>query len=123
VGWGRSGISRPLVAGRTGAGAVAGRGVLTIEHAGGVLTSYEPARALVPVGTSVRRGQPVAEVTDGPGHCAPSVCLHWGARRPAGTALVYFDPLALPHPFEPPPPPVLLPLPGRSAAGIGQWAV
>jgi hypothetical protein len=97
-------------------GTVVGRGVLTLEHAGGVLTSYDPVQALLPVGTSAARGQPVARLTAEPGHCGPSVCLHWGARRPEGAALAYFDPLTLLHPPQPPPPPVLLPLPGRGGS-------
>jgi murein DD-endopeptidase MepM/ murein hydrolase activator NlpD len=105
------------------AGMVAGRGVMTLEHADGVLTSYEPVRALLPSGTSVGRGQPVAELTAGPGHCEPATCLHWGARRPHGTSLEYFDPLTLLQPFRPPPPPVLLPLSGPGGSGFGHRAV
>ncbi len=105
------------------AGTVVDRGVVTIQHAGGVLTSYEPVRALLPTGTSVGRGQPVAELTAAMAHCVPSVCLHWGARRPQGAALVYVDPLTLLQPLQPPPPPVLLPLPTGIGTGTQQRAV
>jgi murein DD-endopeptidase MepM/ murein hydrolase activator NlpD len=91
------------------AGVVVDRGVLAIAHAGGLRTSYEPVAALVAAGQPVRRGQAVARVTGGPGHCAPAVCLHWGARRD-GT---YVDPLTL---LRPPEPPVLLPLERAAAA-------
>ncbi|MEV1171109.1 peptidoglycan DD-metalloendopeptidase family protein [Nonomuraea sp. NPDC049784] len=72
------------------AGPVAGRGVITIEHEGGLRTTYLPVKA------SVRRGQPVTSgsrlgvVEASTGHCQES-CLHWGLRR--GTH--YLDPLLL----------------------------
>jgi murein DD-endopeptidase MepM/ murein hydrolase activator NlpD len=90
------------------AGVVVDRGVLAIAHAGDLRTSYEPVTSLVVAGQRVRRGQAVARVTV-PGHCAPAVCLHWGARR-NGT---YVDPLTL---LRPPEPPVLLPLERAAAA-------
>jgi len=64
------------------AGVVVDRGVLSIEHAGGVLSSFEPVDALVARGERVRRGQVVgvlAESAPGASHCAES-CLHLGAR-------------------------------------------
>ncbi len=76
------------------AGRVAGRGVLAIEVAGSgsppLRTTYEPVRALVEEGASVRAGQPVGVLEAGPFHCATG-CLHWGLRR--GDA--YLDPLSL----------------------------
>lgn len=76
------------------AGRVAGRGVLAIEVAGSgsppLRTTYEPVRALVEEGASVRAGQPVGVLEAGPFHCAAG-CLHWGLRR--GDA--YLDPLSL----------------------------
>lgn len=73
------------------AGPVAGRGVLSIQHAGGLRTTYEPVFALVAAGQVVEPGEPVATVTAGPGHCLPGTCLHWGARR----GETYLDPLLL----------------------------
>jgi murein DD-endopeptidase MepM/ murein hydrolase activator NlpD len=72
------------------AGAVAGRGVVVIEHADGVRTEYEPVRPLVRVGAAVVRGEPIGVLAGMHRGCA-GVCLHWGARR--GGA--YFDPLSL----------------------------
>ncbi|MFE3430048.1 peptidoglycan DD-metalloendopeptidase family protein [Streptomyces sp. NPDC059171] len=76
------------------AGRVAGRGVLAIEVADSgsppLRTTYEPVRSLVEEGVSVRAGQPVGVLEDGPFHCAVR-CLHWGLRR--GDA--YLDPLSL----------------------------
>ena len=83
-------------------GPVVDRGVLTIAHGGGLRSSLEPVRALLPPRSAVRRGEPVAVLTDEPGHCVPHTCLHWGVRRGA----VYLDPLAL---LRAPDPPVLLP--------------
>ena len=73
------------------AGPVAGRGVVVIEHPDGVLTEYEPVTPAVSAGDPVSRGQPIGRVHGSHGGCAPSRCLHWGARRD-GT---YFDPMTL----------------------------
>jgi murein DD-endopeptidase MepM/ murein hydrolase activator NlpD len=74
------------------AGTVVGRGVLVLDHAGGIRTSFEPVTDALPVGTAVSRGQPVARVGPAAGsHCAPTGCLHWGARRGES----YLDPLSL----------------------------
>ncbi|RPK90582.1 MULTISPECIES: M23 family metallopeptidase [Streptomyces] len=76
------------------AGRVAGRGVLAIKLAGSgsppLRTTYEPVRALVEEGASVRAGQPVGVLEEGPFHCAEG-CLHWGLRRGED----YLDPLSL----------------------------
>lgn len=73
------------------AGAVAGRGVIVIEHPDGVLTEYEPVTRAVAAGERVARGQPIGAVHGTHGGCAPSRCLHWGARRDGS----YFDPMTL----------------------------
>ncbi len=85
------------------AGVVAGRGVVSVVHQGGLRTTYEPVRASVDVGSPVRPGTPVGELEATGSHCAPASCLHWGLRR--GPA--YLDPLSL---LGRPRPPVLLPL-------------
>ncbi|MEU0570054.1 M23 family metallopeptidase [Nonomuraea sp. NPDC005983] len=72
------------------AGPVGGRGVVTVDHAGGLRTTY------LPVKPSVRRGQPITlggvlgVVENMPGHCRES-CLHWGLLRGPR----YLDPLLL----------------------------
>jgi murein DD-endopeptidase MepM/ murein hydrolase activator NlpD len=72
-------------------GVVAGRGVITIRHAGGLRTTYEPVDAQMPAGALVGRGATIAVVSAMAGHCVPLTCLHWGAI--SGQA--YLDPLSL----------------------------
>ena len=72
-------------------GVVAGRGVVTVRHSGGLRTTYEPVDDRAPVGTTVRRGDRVGVLSAAPGHCQPLGCLHWGAV--SGDS--YRDPLAL----------------------------
>ncbi|MBM2617613.1 M23 family metallopeptidase [Actinoplanes sp. LDG1-06] len=67
------------------AGRVAGRGVVSVAHAGGLRTTYEPVTATVAPGDVVARGDPLGRLE--PGHPG----LHWGLRR----GPVYLDPLAL----------------------------
>ncbi len=59
------------------AGFVVDRPVLSISHAGGVLSSFEPVVASVAAGDHVRRGQVIGVLLAG--HCS-SACLHLGAR-------------------------------------------
>ena len=59
------------------AGFVVDRPVISIRHAGGVLSSFEPVEPLVATGDRVERGDVVGILL--PGHCA-SPCLHLGAR-------------------------------------------
>jgi murein DD-endopeptidase MepM/ murein hydrolase activator NlpD len=73
------------------AGVLAGRAVLSIDHGGGLISSFEPAASRLPIGTTVKRGQVVATLAPGPTHCLPAVCLHWGVRRSGQ----YIDPLTL----------------------------
>jgi murein DD-endopeptidase MepM/ murein hydrolase activator NlpD len=71
------------------AGPLAGRGVVSIEHAGGVRTTYEPLAVQVSPGQRVSKGTPIGRLSVG--HCLPGPCLHWGARR----GREYVDPLGL----------------------------
>ncbi len=75
----------------TFAGAVAGRPVLTVTHAAGLRTTYEPVYSDVEVGTPVLAGVPIGRLRAGHPGCVAPACLHWGLRR-GGT---YLDPLAL----------------------------
>ncbi|NYT93861.1 M23 family metallopeptidase [Salinispora sp. H7-4] len=75
----------------TFAGAVAGRPVLTVIHAAGLRTTYEPVHSDVEVGTLVLAGVPIGRLRAGHPGCRAAACLHWGLRR-GGT---YLDPLAL----------------------------
>ncbi len=72
-------------------GVVAGRGVVSVRHSGGLRTTYEPVDDRLPAGTLVHRGTPIGALSPQPGHCVPRHCLHWGAI--SGQA--YRDPLSL----------------------------
>jgi murein DD-endopeptidase MepM/ murein hydrolase activator NlpD len=73
------------------AGPLADRGVVSIDHADGLRTSYEPVRAVVRPGQLVRRGEPVGSLEAGHLGCRSVACLHWGLRRDGQ----YLDPLLL----------------------------
>lgn len=79
------------------AGRLVDRGVVSIEHEGGLRTTYEPVDASVAAGDLVRRGDPIGRVETGHRPCAPATCLHFGARMPDR---VYLDPLALFGPWQ-----------------------
>lgn len=70
-------------------GRVAGRGTVSITHAGGVRSTYEPVESDLSVGDRVTRGQRIGRVGPEAGHCEPRTCLHLGARRGPD----YLDPL------------------------------
>ncbi|XVV11535.1 murein hydrolase activator EnvC family protein [Actinoplanes sp. CA-131856] len=67
------------------AGELAGRGVVSIAHAGGLRTTYEPVSASVARGDVVAGGAVIGLLEAG--HAG----LHWGLRR----GELYLDPLAL----------------------------
>lgn len=69
------------------AGVVVDRPVLSLEHAGGVLSSFEPVEATVSRGDRVQRGEPIGVLVDGHGDGPSS--LHLGARVDG----VYVSPL------------------------------
>lgn len=76
----------------THAGTVAGRGTVTVLHADGLSSTYEPLAASVSVGARVAAGDVLGVLEDGPAaHCGDRHCLHLGARRPPA----YLDPLPL----------------------------
>ncbi|MGH3449730.1 MAG: M23 family metallopeptidase [Haloechinothrix sp.] len=85
---------RPVYAAAPGvvvyAGALAGRGVVSIDH-DTLRTTYEPVDPSVSVGDQVYAGQEIGVVTAGHPDCPVSACLHWGVRRGAE----YLDPLQL----------------------------
>lgn len=57
---------------------VVDRGVVTIEHEGGYLSSFEPVVSDLAEGQRVTAGEEIAAVGTG-GHCADA-CLHFGVR-------------------------------------------
>jgi murein DD-endopeptidase MepM/ murein hydrolase activator NlpD len=71
------------------AGRVADRGVVTIDHGDGLVSTLEPVEWAVTAGDLVRRGDVIGHVDAG-GHSAPGA-LHLGARVHG----VYVDPLLL----------------------------
>jgi murein DD-endopeptidase MepM/ murein hydrolase activator NlpD len=76
------------------AGLVAGRPVVSVEHAGGLRTTYEPVQPGVGAGQAVARGSPLGVLVAGHAGCPAEACLHWGLRR----GEVYLDPLSLLRP-------------------------
>ncbi|MFI5537816.1 M23 family metallopeptidase [Nocardia sp. NPDC051900] len=80
------------------AGTVADKPVVSIDHPGGLRTTYEPVRAEVPVGRRVGRGTRIGTLESGHLGCV-AVCLHWGARVEGGLHRdrEYLDPLGLLH--------------------------
>ncbi|MBB3727722.1 M23 family metallopeptidase [Nonomuraea dietziae] len=74
----------------TYAAPLAGRGVVSVLHPGGLRTTYLPVQASVRRGQTVSAGDRLGVVEAVPGHCAES-CLHWGLLRGPR----YLDPLLL----------------------------
>ena len=77
----------------THAGVVAGRGTVTVAHADGLSSTYEPLHPAVAAGAVVTVGDVIGTLRprDGPGHCGARACLHLGARRGES----YLDPYPL----------------------------
>src|SRR5436305_5854449 len=73
------------------AGTVGGTGVVSIDHAGGLRTTYEPVTSIVHSGQSVVAGQRIGTLLPGHPGCPVAACLHWGLRRGGE----YLDPLSL----------------------------
>ena len=77
----------------THAGSVAGRGTVTVQHADGMRSTYEPLAASVRAGDVVAVGDELGRIALGSvaPHCGGRVCLHLGALE-KGT---HIDPLPL----------------------------
>lgn len=75
----------------TFSGVIAGRGVMTVRHSGGLRTTYEPVDERLTSGTHVLRATRIGVVSPTLGHCLPLTCLHWGVL----SGQVYKDPLSL----------------------------
>jgi len=80
------------------AGPLYDRSLVSVEHADGLRTTYEPISPVVRVGQYVARGQLIGYLMPGhPGCPLPprsgpaAACLHWGVHRDR----VYLDPLRL----------------------------
>lgn len=70
-------------------GRIAGRGTVSITHANGIRSTYEPVESSLSVGDRVTRGEVVGRLGPEAGHCEPRSCLHLGAKRGPD----YLDPL------------------------------
>lgn len=91
-------VGQPVLAAGPGlvvySGGLVDRGVVSLEHPGGLRTTYEPVTATVTAGQRVVRGQEIGRLEAGHPGCAarhPRTCLHWGAHR----GHEYLDPLRL----------------------------
>jgi murein DD-endopeptidase MepM/ murein hydrolase activator NlpD len=62
------------------AGPVAGRSVVTIDHGGGVVSSYDPVVPAVASGDPVGPGTAIGRLEDGSAMHCPRGCLHVGVR-------------------------------------------
>ena len=92
-------------------GVVVDRPVITIDHGGGLRSSFEPVDSALAVGSAVAAGQVIGTAL--PGHCPAASCVHWGVRDGAE----YVNPLQFVMDLRPS---VLLPLssaPGRPHPG------
>lgn len=82
-------------------GVVVDRAVITIDHGGGLRSSFEPVESTLIAGTVVAKGETIGALL--PGHCGALACVHWGVRR--GDA--YLNPLEFVTDLRPS---ILLPL-------------
>jgi murein DD-endopeptidase MepM/ murein hydrolase activator NlpD len=73
------------------AGRIAGRGVVSVAHRGGLRTTYEPVEPRVTAGRPLAAGDPIGVLTPGHAGCPVAACLHWGLRK----GEQYLDPLSL----------------------------
>jgi murein DD-endopeptidase MepM/ murein hydrolase activator NlpD len=70
---------------------LAGRGVISIVHANGLRTTYEPVDPLVAAGDTVTAGQTIGHLQPGHASCPGASCLHFGLKR----GPLYLDPMLL----------------------------
>lgn len=66
------------------AGRLTDRELVSVEHPGGLRTTYEPVSPTVTAGQRVATGQPLGTLQAGHPGCRaapPRTCLHWGARQ------------------------------------------
>lgn len=77
------------------AGLLAGRPLVSVEHPGGLRTSYEPVESAVRPGQVVSAGSPLGRLLAGHAGCPVTACLHWGAMWGPAQRADYVDPLGL----------------------------
>jgi hypothetical protein len=74
----------------THVGSIAGRGTVSVLHASGIRSTYEPLDPAVVAGSAVARGGLLGRLQESGTHCDPALCLHLGALR----GHTYLDPIA-----------------------------
>jgi murein DD-endopeptidase MepM/ murein hydrolase activator NlpD len=79
----------------TYSGRIAGTGIVSVRHADGLLSTYQPVEDRIERGRTVASGDPLGTLATG-GHCLVRSCLHLGARR----GETYLDPLLLLRAWE-----------------------
>ena len=62
---------------------------MSITHADGVRSTYEPVESDLSVGARVETGEVIGRIGPEAGHCVPRACLHLGAKRGPD----YLDPM------------------------------
>ena len=81
------------------AGQVGGKPVVSLDHGGGLRTTYEPVTATVDAGQVLAAGEVIGHLVAGHPGCPVEACLHWGARvasgGPSGDDDDYVNPLGL----------------------------
>lgn len=87
-------------------GTVVDRGVVTIDHGGGLRSSFEPVESSLRKGDAVAAGDTLGTIA-GTTHCSPG-CFHWGVRL----GEEYVNPLQFVIDLRPS---VLLPRPGQGS--------
>jgi murein DD-endopeptidase MepM/ murein hydrolase activator NlpD len=65
--------------------------VVSVLHANGLRTTYEPVQPSVVIGARVAAGSRLGVLVAGHPGCPVAACLHWGLRRGGD----YLDPLIL----------------------------
>ncbi len=92
-------VGQPVYAAGRGtvvfAGVLAGRPVVSVDHPGGLRTSYEPVEAVVRPGQLVDSGMPLGRLAAGHPGCPAAACLHWGAMWGPAQRADYVDPVGL----------------------------
>ncbi|MFN8070645.1 MAG: M23 family metallopeptidase [Mycobacterium sp.] len=92
-------VGQPVYAAGRGtvvfAGVLAGRPVVSVDHPGGLRTSYEPVEAVVRPGQLVDSGTPLGRLAAGHPGCPAAACLHWGAMWGPAQRADYVDPVGL----------------------------
>ncbi len=84
---------QPVLAAAAGSvrwiGVINGVPGLSIQHADGAITTYQPVNATVNRGAPVEVGDPIGLLAAGHPGCTAAACLHWGVR----VGKKYLDPM------------------------------